>query len=277
MPVKSTVIDGSAASRTECHDPALWQRFIEANQRYCKQRLQPRFYAATQMTALECWFTRRSRTNPDGAMLEFGCGRTLPVTQLLGGRFGRCFATDLEDIPASEIPPAVTFRQCTPDSVPFADAQFDQIVIRSVLEHVTDPAKTFAELSRVIKPGGHVLMNLPNKWDYVSVLARLSGRFKSSILKSVLRTQWEDFPVTYRCNTRRALYRFAAQAGFDVIEFMPMPSQPSYLSFFVPLYLAGAIYQFAISLFALDALQPVFAVILQKRSAGVPGLEESRS
>ena len=46
---------------------------------------------------------------------------------------------------------------------------FDCVVIRSVMEHVEHPERTFAELARVTKPGGYVLMNLPNKWDYVSV------------------------------------------------------------------------------------------------------------
>jgi hypothetical protein len=114
-------------------------------------------------------------------------------------------------------------------------------------------------------------MNLPNKWDYVSVVAIVAGPFKSKILRSVVRTQWDDFPVAYRCNTRRSLTRFAGEAGFDVVEFMPLPSQPYYLSFFAPFYVMGAIYQFAISLLGLDVLQPSFVVHLRKRvPAGGP-------
>jgi SAM-dependent methyltransferase len=227
------------------------------------------------MTALECWYGRRVKEHPQGALLEFGCGRGFPLTRLLGARFAQRCATDIDDIARHDIPSNVVFERCTADNVPFGDEQFDVVVIRSVLEHVEEPAKTFTELARVTKPGGRVLMNLPNKWDYVSVIARLTGPFKSSILKNIVRTQWEDFPVRYRCNTRRALHRFARAAGFDVVEFMPLPSQPSYLAFFVPLYMLGAIYQFFVSICGIDALQPSFVVLLRKHADAGTGEPQS--
>jgi SAM-dependent methyltransferase len=247
---------------------SLWSRFVDANKRFCRRRIEPRLYPVTHMTALDVWYSRRVTTvAAGGTLLEFGCGRTMRLTQLLGARFSERFATDIEPVESSDVPPGVVFRPCTTDTLPFADQQFDVVVIRSVLEHVDEPEVTFRELARVTKPGGLVLVNVPNKWDYVSVLATLSGRFKSSILKNVVRTQWEDFPVRYRCNTRRSLTRVATGAGFDLEEFRPVPSQPSYLSFCVPLYIAGAIYQFAIGLCALDVLQPSFLVLLRKRTS----------
>jgi hypothetical protein len=90
----------------------------------------------------------------------------------------------------------------------------------------------------------------------------------------MVRTQWDDFPVVYRCNTRAALSNVAARTGFDVVEFMPLPSQPSYLSFFVPLYVLGAVYQFVVSILGLDVLQPSFIVILQKRPVRSLGSQE---
>jgi hypothetical protein len=55
------------------------------------------------------------------------------------------------------------------------------------------------------------------------------------------------------------------RAGFEVIEFTPLPAPPYYLSFFVPLYILGAIFQFMISICGLDLLQPSFLVQLRKR------------
>jgi 2-polyprenyl-3-methyl-5-hydroxy-6-metoxy-1,4-benzoquinol methylase len=250
-------------SEVEPTKGSVWSRFIDANKRFCRRHLEPGLYAVTHMTALDVWYSRR--TPAGGTLLEFGCGRTMRLTHLVGARFSERFATDIESVRPSEVPAGVEFRQCRTDALPFADRQFDVVVIRSVLEHLDEPLVTFRELARVIKPGGCVLVNVPNKWDYVSVLAMLSGQFKSSILKHVVRTQWEDFPVCYRCNTRRTLTRVATDAGFDLEEFRPMPSQPGYLSFFVPLYIAGAIYQFAIGLFGLNLLQPAFVVFLRKQ------------
>ena len=108
-------------------------------------------------------------------------------------------------------------------------------------------------------------MNLPNKWDYVSVVASLVGRFKSQLLKGVVRPGFEDFPVYYRANTHRALAKALLGSDLSILVFRPLPSEPAYLKFFVPFYVVGAIYQFVISLFALDVLQPGFLVMLQKR------------
>jgi SAM-dependent methyltransferase len=242
-----------------------WARFAQANKRYCSQTLQPRLYPVGHMAALEYWFRRRTaKLPPGGALLEFGCGQTFRLTNLLRAQFSEAAGTDIADVPAEKVPAGVTFRHCTPDAIPFAAEQFDVVVIRSVIEHLDDPAKTFSEIARVTKPGGYVLMNLPNKWDYVSVIAMLAGGLKSSLLKTVVQTRWDDFPVRYRCNTRRALERVLAGSGLTVQEFTPLPSQPSYLAFFVPLYVAGAAYQFAISVLGLDVLQPAFVVRLRK-------------
>jgi len=246
------------------HD-GIWARFGAANKRFCKRQLQPRLFPIGHLTAIESWFSRQVQpSTPDGALLEFGCGPAFRLTKLLGDRFDTRCATDIVDVSPAVIPPGVIFRKCDAVEIPFDNAQFEVVVMASVIEHLEQPHRTFAEMARVTKPGGVVLMNLPNKWDYVSVVARASGRFKSSILKKVVRTEWDDFPVQYRCNTKRSLRRIATAAGFTVEEVRPIPAQPSYLTFFVPFYIAGAVYQFTISMLGLDALQPAFVVSLRK-------------
>jgi SAM-dependent methyltransferase len=216
------------------------------------------------MAALEQWYAARAPHLPSGAMLEFGCGHTFRLAALLANRYASVSGTDLDALVPEQVPPNVAYRQCTTDTIPFGDAEFDVVLIRSVLEHVAEPEKTFAELARVTRPGGVVLIYLPNKWDYVSVVARLSGPLKKWLLRTVVRPRWDDFPVFYRCNTRRAIRRLAASSGFVVERFMPLPSQPSYLAFFVPLYVLGAVYQFLISITALDVLQPSFTVVMRR-------------
>ena len=249
-------------------DLPVWTRFFDANKRFCRGFLQPRLYPVSHMTALEYWFRRRMLERPSGGtLLEFGCGRTFRLSRLLADRFTRLYATDIEDVAASDVPDGITFRLGSTRAVPYENEHFDVVVIRSVVEHLEDPVATFRELARVTKPGGTILMNLPNKWDYVSVLAMLAGPLKTQVLKSVVRTQWEDFPVLYRANTRRAVTRTARAAGLRIEQFRPLPSQPSYLSFFVPFYVLGACYQFAISLFGLDMLQPSYVVMMKKEGS----------
>jgi len=46
----------------------------------------------------------------------------------------------------------------------FADASFDGALLNEVLEHVADEERALAEVRRVMKPGGHVVVMSPNRW-----------------------------------------------------------------------------------------------------------------
>jgi SAM-dependent methyltransferase len=48
---------------------------------------------------------------------------------------------------------------------PFADNSFDSAVANEVFEHVFDPDRFLNELSRVLRPGGMLLMTMPFVWD----------------------------------------------------------------------------------------------------------------
>lgn len=50
-------------------------------------------------------------------------------------------------------------------ALPFAQDTFDIIICSHVLEHVPDDAAAFAELYRVLKPGGHALLLVPLAQD----------------------------------------------------------------------------------------------------------------
>jgi SAM-dependent methyltransferase len=45
--------------------------------------------------------------------------------------------------------------------LPFADGSFDRIIASEVLEHVPDDGAAFAELARVLRPGGTIAVTVP--------------------------------------------------------------------------------------------------------------------
>ena len=47
------------------------------------------------------------------------------------------------------------------ERLPFADEQFDTIVLSDVLEHIAEPGLLWNEMVRILAPGGHLLLNVP--------------------------------------------------------------------------------------------------------------------
>lgn len=49
-------------------------------------------------------------------------------------------------------------------ALPFHEAAFDGLILSEVLEHCTDPVRAMAEVHRVLKPGGLLLVTSPYIW-----------------------------------------------------------------------------------------------------------------
>jgi len=62
------------------------------------------------------------------------------------------------------------------DPFPFADATFDVALFCEVIEHMQmDPLHALAELNRVLKPGGTLVLTTPNAARLENVSALLAG------------------------------------------------------------------------------------------------------
>jgi ubiquinone/menaquinone biosynthesis C-methylase UbiE len=55
-----------------------------------------------------------------------------------------------------------SYQQATVEQLPFEDASFDLVTCQTVLIHVRDPAVALAEMVRVVRPGGVVVVSEPN-------------------------------------------------------------------------------------------------------------------
>ncbi len=61
--------------------------------------------------------------------------------------------------------------------IPWPDASFDVVVSDSAIEHHFDPARSFDELARILKPGGTFILCLPNIAHWRHRWWLLRGRF----------------------------------------------------------------------------------------------------
>ena len=57
------------------------------------------------------------------------------------------------------------------EDLPYRDEIFDVVITTDVLEHVLDLYRTVAELFRILKPGGHLIVRVPYREDLASYLA----------------------------------------------------------------------------------------------------------
>jgi SAM-dependent methyltransferase len=81
---------------------------------------------------------------------------------------------------------------CDLTDIPVEDGRFDRVICNQVLEHLPEPGKALAELYRVLKPGGRILLSAPLYYAEHQV------------------------PYDFFRYTRYSLRRLFEQAGFDI-------------------------------------------------------------
>jgi len=75
-----------------------------------------------------------------------------------------------------DVIPCVTF-ECEKDELPYKDSSFGVILFFDVLEHlIVDPVYVILELNRVLRKGGHLLINTPNASAAYRIFKILSGQ-----------------------------------------------------------------------------------------------------
>jgi SAM-dependent methyltransferase len=122
-----------------------------------------------------------------GRLLDLGCGK-VPLYAAYAGLVTEVTCVDWA--PGEHIDLPCDLSQ----PLPFGDASFDTIILSDVLEHMPEPGALWREMTRVLAPGGRIVLNVP---FYYSVHAH---------------------PHDYYRYTNFALERFVALNGLTLLH-----------------------------------------------------------
>ena len=152
---------------------------------------------------------------PQGRALDLGCGTGVMLDRL-GQRYPRVTGLDisqemLEGFDLSALRPglAVTLLRGDMGALPLRTASFDVIVCRSALHHMEDEHAVLAEIARVLKPDGRLVLGEPANDNVLTRAARAFVRRRPSYGK---------IHTIDRAYTRAQLRGLLTGAGLRVVR-----------------------------------------------------------
>lgn len=161
------------------------------------------------------WLYPRLSRHLSGTVLDVGCG----IGDLLSYRKGTV-GTDINHRAVAWCrDKGHRAELMMPDVLPFANAEFDGVVIDNVLEHLADPRALLAEVRRVLRSGGRALIGVPGRRGYASD---------------------PDHKVFY---DGAALVAVMASAGFGLEQLLALPFKSSWLDKHMRQYCVYGVFQ----------------------------------
>jgi len=106
------------------------------------------------------------------------------------------------------------------DPLPYEDNSFDILIAKDVIEHVLDPVSVMEEIHRVLRPDGHLVINIPNQFYWWFRLRILFG--SNLIWKTFMHDQTKMFNewdyIHVRFFTWKGLCKLLNLTGFRITK-----------------------------------------------------------
>jgi len=166
----------------------------------------------------------------DSLVLEIACGNradSLEIAQ--AGK--KVIATDISSkalqlasslAKKMNVDDKITFIQADAEYLPFADNSFDGVLISAAFHHLENSEKGLAEMKRVVKGGGYIILGVePNSWPYQTIYKLLTP------LKKYIRTKRQRnidsiADDTTKGFSRKDLKNIFQQIDLEILEIRPV-------------------------------------------------------
>jgi ubiquinone/menaquinone biosynthesis C-methylase UbiE len=155
---------------------------------------------------------------PCRAFLDAGCGDGRYLEALAAELPARRAGVDISEriLETARARVDADFRQGNLQALPFADSEFDLVLCSQVIEHVLDADAAVAELRRVLRPAGTLVISTDNARNYVS---RGLNAPRTAVVRA-LRLQGArgriESPAT--AYTRASFRALLERGGFEVVR-----------------------------------------------------------
>lgn len=114
------------------------------------------FYGSSHTWAL----SQCAHIAPSACLLDVGVGDGSFVSALRARGFSQLYGVEID--PRAREAAGPLYIRIEPTLDAFAKQEFDVILLLDVLEHLTEPLAFFEQACRLLKPGGSLLVSVPN-------------------------------------------------------------------------------------------------------------------
>lgn len=203
--------------------------------------------------------------------LDVGCGHTLlpewrqSAEQQLVARPSAIVGLDPEHA-ALKMHGSIRLRICgDAGRLPFANEVFDVVTANMVIEHLSEPETQFAEISRVLRPGGRFVFHTPNYRGYPTALARLVPDRLRAVAQRLIegRPSEDRFPTFYRANDPAAIRRICQKCGL-VLEKIELVRSTAMFWMVAPIAFVELLFLRILGSERLASLRPNLIAVLTK-------------
>jgi len=231
------------------------------------ERLKARFFDENDHPYVHLERAIERYLEPGDTVVEAGCGRSAPLLSKLGGKAARRVGVDLVEFELDEGLEDIELIRGSITDTGLPSNSVDLVISRALMEHLPSPRPAFAEIQRILKPGGRYVYLVPNLGDYGSILAKLiPNGMHPRIVKFVEGRDVQDtFPAYFKCSTQGAIRNFCDSTGLEIESCEYLGQYPAYFQFNSVLFQLATYYEKLISnVDALKVLRGWLLVVARK-------------